>query len=214
MSPNRINEDVSMRRVAAVALLFSLACGCRHETDEEKIEKAIEEVPQLLASKEWVAYGQQKRFKRAEERERNTLRLGETLKLSYVTIEPVSVELKRAVLTNHMGREKRTTETPVFVLTVLVTNISDGQVFRPLAYVAEFNDNAGNRAPNQFGNEVIAGSKHREEFSPGETVAVKVAAIPENDSATSFTLEARIVASNKDGDFVPIWVEFSRDDAT
>lgn len=165
-----------------IALLLSIP-GCR--------EKA--ELPGGFPLAGLAAKMQAIEAKEDAEWKENTITLEKSLALGSLKITPVKVELKEVSGTSHGENFK--TDDPVLVLTYTAQNTSEGQVFRPTAFVYGATDDFGNKLDRLFGSSDasagpggytsyrIDGSEEMKELQSGDTATIILALKPKLKTA-------------------------------
>jgi hypothetical protein len=127
-------------------------------------------------------------------------RLGQTLTLDQLKVTPQKVELKRVrgKWANSTDGENELPE-PVLALTLLVENISQGQVFSPYAW-AKGKDSFGNELEEvgtDFARFYPAGSAQFDDLKPGRQAIVILCLKPKIDTAASYRWEIMQTCTNK-----------------
>ena len=133
------------------------------------------------------------------------IRLGQTITLDQVKVTPQKLELRR--IRSKYERDEETPE-PVLVLTVLVENISKGQVFAPHAS-AKAKDNFGNeleKVGGRLGSFFPEGSAEYDDLKPGQQAIVILCIEPKIDTAQSYQWEISQTCNNSKDDSYRDWV--------
>ena len=103
---------------------------------------------------------------------------------------------------NHSGGlfDSKETREPVLALTILVKNVSPGQVFLPLTVVTG-KDNFGNQLDkveeSSLSSFIPEGSAEYHDLQPGRTATVIVCLKPKADAATSYEWELSQLCNNE-----------------
>ena len=126
-------------------------------------------------------------------------RLGQTIVLDQVKVTPRTVELRKV---RNKNNDQETKE-PVLALTLVVENVSQGQVFSPYAS-ASGKDNFGNdlqEVGGKYGSFYPEGSAAYDDLKPSQKAVVIVCLEPKMETATSYKWELTQKCNNQEHGF-------------